>query len=515
MKKLGEFLLEKGILTEEKLKIALEKQNISKDKLGNILIKLGFIKESVLNKLLAEQYRLEAFDKDDLLITVNVQKNFPKNIIEKYKVIPLEFNEKDFKIAISDMSVLNDIHEINFAIGKNVTPVLIPDSMFEKIFSDLLRHQYGSKDYLFETFEKFLQKHNNGKTDILTIIDAITSFDSGVHQILISENTPIFVKKIGHFYKQSNKQVDRQSMLGYIKELTDEQLRKKLIHDSFIHFKKTINKYSYNITILKNKSHYSINVKKIFSIIPNIEKLINDKIFVDILTVPTNGIYFLTSPISHGKSMIMASLLNYFNKEKILNILTIEENIQFDIGSENSLITQYEINQVNYGYEKVIELVYDLEPDILMVSNLKDEKILELAMSFAEAGKPVILTFEAGSISGAFEKLFSSVDINKKSYFINKFLNLVKIVANFRMIPVHGVERKLLVYEYITAIAKIKKLIQDETYNFINSQLKGTPDFIPIEKKLAEMFLNNVITLETGERYSEDIEMFYRFIDAK
>lgn len=512
MKKLGEYLVEKGALTLEQLNTALSRQKATKGRLGNILIKLGFIKESELNRLLAEQYHLALFEDDDMILNINVQKSFPKTLIEKFGVIPVKLTDKDFYIGISDVHVLNDIPDITFALGKNVIPILFSDSMHEKVYSDILSHPYGIKDYHFETFDKFFKKRSEGIYSITTLVDSILAFDSGINQILLSENNPPFVKKIRHFYKQSIEQIDRKKLLSFIKELTDEKIRKKLIENGNVYFKKNIGKYFLNFTILKHKAHYTINIKTIPSVVPHFDKLGLDREILKILTNPVKGVYFLVAPLGHGKSMAMGSLLNYYNHEKFLNILSIEEGIQYDIISENSLVTQYEVTAESDSYQKGVKLAYDIDPDILMVSSIPDGKTLELMLDFAESGRPVIVSFESGSIAGAFEKLFSLVDINKKSYLISKFTNLMKVIVNFRMVPVKGIQSKLLVYEYIQNVAKLKKIIKDGSYGFINSQLKGSSDFIPIEKKLADLFHNGTIDLESGENFADDIEMFRKYI---
>ncbi len=512
MKKLGEYLVEKGVLTREQLNLALETQKSTKDKLGNILVKLGFISDKELYKVLAEQYNLSVFEEEGIVLTVDTQRKFPKNLIEKYNVIPVKYTEKGFYVGISNISSLNDIPDIAFALGKNVIPVLFTDALHEKIISDLMHHSYGETDYFLETFESFLKKRFKGEMSLEKLVQTILAFDKGIQQIIFSENSPPTVKKIGHFYKLSLKNLNRNHILSFIKELTDDNDRKKIVNKGYVNFRKPIGENYYNITVIKHKSHFTISLKLIRTTVTSLDSLGFEHNVLKILKNPLRGLYLFIAPFGHGKSMVKSSLLSYYNKEKRKNILSIEKNIDYDIKSDSSLVTQYEVGSNMEEYASYVSLAYEIDPDVLMVSHIPDSETLEKLLDFSESGRPVFVTFESGSISGALEKLFSFVDSNKKNYLLGKFTNQLQIIINFKMIPVLGIQRKILIYEYILNSNKLKKMIKDQTFDYIDTQLKGVQDFIPIEKKLADLFNKGTVDLETCENYADNLDNFHKYV---
>ena len=513
MKKLGEHLLEKGVLTKDQLNHALSIQKNTKSKLGNILVNQGYLKESDLKKILAEQYNLSVFEDEGVVLTADTQRQFPKHLIEKFNVIPIKYTDKGFYVGISDVSTLNEIPDLAFALGKNIIPLLFSDVMHEKIISDLMIHPYGESDYFLETFESFLKKRTKGEISLEILVQNILLFDNGIQQIIFSENTPPMAKKIGHFYKLTSKGLNRSYMLNFIKELTDEIKRKKLVDKGYVNFKKTIDKNIFNVTVLKHKSHFTISLKLIKTSIPNLDKIGFGNEILKMIKNPLKGIYLLTAPYGHGKATARASILNFFNNEKKLNILNIEKTIAYDISSRNSLITQYETGPTTNTYFNYVNLSYELDPDLLVVSHIPDINTFETILNFAESGRPVFVTFESGSITGTLEKLFSMVDENQKSYFLSKFTSLLKIILNYKLIPLQGSQRKILTYEYILNSVKLTKMIKDQAFDYINSQLKGAQDFVPIEKKLAQMFKEGKIDLEIAENYANDAELLHNYIN--
>jgi Tfp pilus assembly pilus retraction ATPase PilT len=247
-------------------------------------------------------------------------------------------------------------------------------------------------------------------------------------------------------------------------------------------------------------------LKLIRTDITDLEKLGFEENLLKLLKNPLKGIYLLVAPFGHGKSIVRSSLLNYFNNEKKMNILSIEKNIDYDITSENSLVTQYEVGDNMKSYSKYVRLAYEIDPDILMVSHIPDLETLTTILDISESGRPVFITMESGSISGSLEKLFSLIEENKKSFITSKFINLLQVIVNFKMIPIMGVQRRVLVYEYVQNSKKLKKIIKEQAFNYIDSQLKGVQEFVPIEKRLADLFNQGKIDLETCEKYIYDLE---------
>ncbi len=141
--KLGNLLLEKGIIAQKQLDRALDYQRSIGGKLGTILVKLGFVKEDQLAKLLADQQDLASVSLKDLTITKELMDLIPREIIEKHEVIPIKKGGGTLTVAMSDPTDFPTIEEIRFVSGLAIDAVLITRSDAQKAIN---QYFYATED---------------------------------------------------------------------------------------------------------------------------------------------------------------------------------------------------------------------------------------------------------------------------------------------------------------------------------------------------------------------------------
>lgn len=98
---------------------------------------------------------------------------------------------------------------------------------------------------------------------------------------------------------------------------------------------------------------------------------------------------------------------------------------------------------------------------------------------------------------------------------MNKFASHLRLVVNFRLVPVETIERKAMIYEYMYNSFKLRKALKESNFMYIDTQLRGTADYMPFEKTLAEFYVKKLIDLDTAENYSLDFELFKNYAGIK
>lgn len=124
-KKLGERLVDAGLITPEQLQEALRHQRIAGGRMGSNLVALGFITEDVLMDFLAQQTGVPRMDLRGLDIPEEVLKRIPRRLAEQMHVLPLAIKEpKSLVLAMADPLDLNAVDSCRFASGLNIEPVV-------------------------------------------------------------------------------------------------------------------------------------------------------------------------------------------------------------------------------------------------------------------------------------------------------------------------------------------------------------------------------------------------------
>jgi len=125
-KKLGEMLVEAGLINPAQLQEALRHQRIAGGRMGGNLVALGFVSEDVLMDFLAHQTGVPRLDLRNLDVPPEVLRRIPRRLADQLNVLPVGIKEpKSLVLAMADPSDLNAIDSARFASGLNIEPVVV------------------------------------------------------------------------------------------------------------------------------------------------------------------------------------------------------------------------------------------------------------------------------------------------------------------------------------------------------------------------------------------------------
>lgn len=144
-KRLGEILLEAGIINESQLQQALEYQQMWGQRLGSALVAKGFLSEEMLMRVLGSTLNMPIVDISRIRVASDVIKIVPQKLAEKYDVVPIALESKGggrqtLIVAMADPLNIEAVDQLKFTTGYNIRPVLSTISGI----ADALRKYYGS-----------------------------------------------------------------------------------------------------------------------------------------------------------------------------------------------------------------------------------------------------------------------------------------------------------------------------------------------------------------------------------
>ncbi len=139
-KRLGELLVEGGLITPAQLQSAITHQKIARGRLGSNLVALGYISEEVLMDFLSHQTGVPQMDVRNIEVPAQILKLVPQRLADQFTVLPISTKEpKSLILAMSDPSDLNAIDSARFASGLHIEPVVASHSALRKAIADLYR----------------------------------------------------------------------------------------------------------------------------------------------------------------------------------------------------------------------------------------------------------------------------------------------------------------------------------------------------------------------------------------
>ena len=145
---LGETLLRDGILSREQLTKALAEQKATKHRLGYVLVKLGFVPELEITKVLARQYRMPAVDLSRFDVDPKILKLIPSDMAAKGVVLPLKREGRTLTVAMADPSDLGLLEDLKFITRFDLFPVIAGEYTLRALIE---KHYQSNNDQELQT----------------------------------------------------------------------------------------------------------------------------------------------------------------------------------------------------------------------------------------------------------------------------------------------------------------------------------------------------------------------------
>src|SRR3954451_17565618 len=151
--RIGDLLLREGLITRDQLEKALQEQKQNGTRVGYNLVKLGFIQETELTKMLARQFKMPAVDLSRFEVDPRIAKLIPADLAVKHLVLPLKRDGRTLTVAMADPTNLGVLDDLKFITRYDIFPVI------------------GGEFTLKSAIDKLYESSDSQVADLLSVID--------------------------------------------------------------------------------------------------------------------------------------------------------------------------------------------------------------------------------------------------------------------------------------------------------------------------------------------------------
>src|SRR6266480_3557881 len=152
--RLGDLLFREKLVTRDQLEKALAEQRTTGNRLGYCLVKLGFIQETEISKMLARQYRMPAVDLSRFEVDPKIVKLIPAEVAVKHMVLPLKREGRTLTVAMADPTNVSVIEDLKFITRYDIFPVIAG----EYTLKGAIERYYEQTDAQLQTLLKDIEQ---------------------------------------------------------------------------------------------------------------------------------------------------------------------------------------------------------------------------------------------------------------------------------------------------------------------------------------------------------------------
>ena len=433
--RVGDLLVMKGCITEEQLSDALEEQQKTKGKLGQVLVDMGFITEEVLAGVICAQLGIESIDLANFKPDPKLIEMVGEDILRKDELLPVGYDENNFnalKVAMSDPMNLGAIDDVQLVTGMEVVPLYASLNQINMHLDKL----FGKKQAQ-EALEQFQLEHANEFGDeeeeaedesindapIVKIVrsmlqEAVRMGSSDIHiealekEVRIRYRVDGVLQVINRYPLNSLAAIvarikiisgldiseKRKPQDGRLTEIVDGEE-----FDVRVSVLPTV--YGEKVVMRLTKKKGLTKEKKYLGLYPD------DEARLDGITHNPHGIILVTGPTGSGKSTTCYTVLNELNKETV-NIITVEDPVEANVPG----INQVQVNvKAELTFASALRSILRQDPDIIMIGEIRDGETAQIAVQASITGHLVISTLHTNSTSASVTRL---VDMGVEPYLI-------------------------------------------------------------------------------------------------
>ena len=472
--RLGDCLIQKGMITDEQLGEALVKQKENGTKLGETIVEMGFVTENDMIDILVEQLGIDYVDVRKIKVDENAARILKEDFMRKNSLIPIAFDEllpNVVRVAMADPMDIIVIDDISIITNMQVDPVLSTKGQInmaiDKIFG-ATQAMAAAEQYRKER-ERDREKAGlnideeeagDSEVDNSPIVQLVKSIleqgvrrrASDIHIEALEFQVRIRFRIDGALIQIMNYDIDLLSaIVARIKIIGGMDIsEKRKPQDGRIAMTVDRRDYDVRVSILP-----TINGEKVVMRLTSKENLTRDKKnlgfsedelekFDRILKNP-HGIILVTGPTGSGKSTTLYTALSELNTEDV-NIITVEDPVEANMEG----INQVHVNEkAGLTFASALRSILRQDPDIIMIGEIRDGETAGIAVKAAITGHLVVSTLHTNGTASTVTRL---VDMGIESYLIGDAL--VGVIAQ-RLVRKLCPECKKLVY----ATEEEKKLL--------------------------------------------------------
>jgi len=459
--KLGEILVRENLLTPQQLREALEFQREHGGRLGFNLVKMGLVSDDMITAVLSRQYgvpsvNLELFDIDDSVIRL-----IPREVAEKYSVLPLSRVGATLTLAMVDPTNVFAMDDIKFMTGLNIEPVVVSEASVQ----DAIANYYSqSKEIeVLGTADDSLGYNGNGnghlpvsETMTLDSLDFDTEAAEGVEVIddddeidlsnltRMSEDAPV-VRLVNvlladaltrgasdiHVEPYEREMRIRFRIDGVLYDVMHPPLR---LRDALISRIKIMSKLDIAEKRLPQDGRIKIKLKAHgrsreldfrVSTLPTLfgEKVVlrlldKERLMLDMTKLgfePESlvkfqrniskpyGMVLVTGPTGSGKTNTLYSALQSLNQPET-NIMTAEDPVEFNLPGINQVQMK---EQIGLNFAAALRSFLRQDPNIILVGEIRDFETAEIAIKAALTGHLVLSTLHTNDAPSTISRLMN------------------------------------------------------------------------------------------------------------
>jgi len=340
------------------------------------------------------------------------------------------------------------------------------------------------------------------------------AIELGASDFHISTNSPPVYRILGDIKRLPYQNLTLDITKVLIAEILPEKLKEQYTRNGHIDFAYEIPGVGrFRTNVFRSHNGLDASFRVIPNKIPTLQEL-NLPQTLSRITQYHQGIVLITGPTGHGKTTTMASLINMISQSRPHHIITIEQPVEYVFSSSKAVVNQREVGLHTRSFSNALRAALREDPDIIVVSEMRDLETISLALTAAETGHLVFGTMMTSNAIKTIDRIIDAFPADQQPQVRTSFSDALKCIISQRLIPRIDQRGRLPAIELLNNTLPVANLIREgKTFQIASMMITGkSSGMIRLDDSLAQLVLNKTISKESAMLYAQDTQVLRQLV---
>lgn len=220
----------------------------------------------------------------------------------------------------------------------------------------------------------------------------------------------------------------------------------------------------------------------------------------------SRGLVLVTGPTGSGKSTTLASIIDLINSERSVNIVTIEDPIEFLHKHKKAVVKQREVGLDTRSFANALKHVLRHDPDVILVGEMRDVESISIALTAAETGHLVFSTLHTQTAPLTINRIVDVFQDFKRDQVRQQLANSLRGVISQQLLPTADGKGRAVAVEFMKDTPAIRNMIRDGKEHQLYSAIQTNRNMgmQTMDQALADLYAKGKVKKEVAIEYCID-----------
>ena len=324
-----------------------------------------------------------------------------------------------------------------------------------------------------------------------------TLIKRGGSDLHLSVGVPPVIRLHGRLRHLETKVLTPEDTTALMKAITPERCQQEIQEEGGTDFGFAFGDAGrFRVSVFRQKGAHTLVLRLIPSKILTFDEIGLPKIVPELCRRP-RGLFLVTGPTGSGKTTTLATMVDYINRTLDRHIVTVEDPIEYYHDHQKCLVNQREVGVDVPSFGEALRRVLRMDPDVILVGELRDLETIEAAITSAETGHLVFGTLHTTGCQGTVNRIIDAFPQDQQDQ-IRVQLSVTLLAVLSQALCPRIPKGMIAAYEFMLVTSAIQNLIRENKVYRIDSSIQTGKKYgmCLLDEHLWNLYKGGLITSE-------------------